>query len=62
LILFEVGLSAVQGSWWAILAGSGCGILVVIRTLLEDRTLQADLPGYREYAGRVKYRLIPGIW
>ncbi|NLU41358.1 MAG: isoprenylcysteine carboxyl methyltransferase, partial [Firmicutes bacterium] len=29
---------------------------------LEDRTLQAELPGYREYAERVRYRLIPWIW
>ena len=36
--------------------------LFVIRTLLEDRMLQAELPGYREYASRVRYRLIPGIW
>ena len=37
-------------------------VLLVIRTLLEDRVLQAELSGYREYAGRVRYRLIPGIW
>ncbi|MGD2254062.1 MAG: isoprenylcysteine carboxylmethyltransferase family protein [Anaerolineales bacterium] len=33
-----------------------------VRTALEDRTLQAELPGYREYAGKVRYRLIPGLW
>jgi len=33
-----------------------------IRTALEGRTLQKELDGYREYAGRVRYRLIPGIW
>ncbi|MBN2416907.1 isoprenylcysteine carboxylmethyltransferase family protein [bacterium] len=37
-------------------------ILNGIRTALEDRTLQDELPGYREYASRVRYRLIPGIW
>lgn len=35
---------------------------VKIRTLLEDRMLQAELSGYREYAMRFRYRLIPGIW
>ncbi len=35
---------------------------VVIRTALEDRTLQAELPGYPEYASRVRFRLIPGVW
>ena len=37
-------------------------IAYVIRTALEDRTLQKELPGYREYAQSVRYRLIPGIW
>ena len=38
-------------------------IVLVIRTVLEDRTLQEELPGYREYATqKTKYRLIPGIW
>ncbi len=29
---------------------------------LEDRTLQERLPGYKEYAQRVRYRLAPGVW
>ena len=29
---------------------------------LEDRTLRAELPGYAEYARRVRYRLLPGVW
>jgi len=36
--------------------------LFVVRTFLEDRFLQENLAGYREYAERVKFRLIPGIW
>jgi len=35
---------------------------VVVRTALEDRTLQAELPGYAEYAQKTRYRLLPGIW
>lgn len=35
---------------------------LVIRTKLEDETLQEQLPGYRDYAQRVRYRLAPGIW
>jgi protein-S-isoprenylcysteine O-methyltransferase Ste14 len=41
------------------------GVLVVnllIRTALEDRTLKKELEGYIDYAGQVRYRLIPGIW
>lgn len=36
--------------------------LLVARTALEDRTLQEELPGYAEYATRVRFRLIPGVW
>jgi protein-S-isoprenylcysteine O-methyltransferase Ste14 len=36
--------------------------LIVTRTALEDRALQAELPGYKEYATRTLYRLLPGIW
>lgn len=35
---------------------------IVIRTALEDKTLLAELPGYREYAEKVRFRLIPGVW
>ncbi len=61
-LLFELGLSTLLGSWWAILAGGLCAVLFILRTALEDRTLQAELPGYADYARRVRYRLLPGIW
>ena len=35
---------------------------IVIRTTLEDKTLLAELPGYLEYAGKVRFRLVPGVW
>lgn len=35
---------------------------IVIRTALEDKTLLAELPGYQEYAGKVRFRLVPGVW
>lgn len=37
-------------------------VLIIIRTYLEDKTLQKELPGYAEYCNEVKYRLIPFIW
>jgi protein-S-isoprenylcysteine O-methyltransferase Ste14 len=36
--------------------------IIVARTAVEDRTLQAELPGYAAYARRARYRLLPGIW
>ena len=35
---------------------------LTLRTALEDRTLQEELPGYREYAQQTRYRLVPGVW
>jgi len=37
-------------------------ILVLVRTGLEDKTLENELEGYKEYKEKVKYKLIPLIW
>ena len=50
------------GSWWAGLTGVAAALLIILRTALEDRTLNAELAGYKNYAANVKYRLVPGIW
>jgi len=50
------------GSAWALLLGSIDALLMILRTALEDRTLKAELPGYPEYALRVRYRLLPDVW
>jgi protein-S-isoprenylcysteine O-methyltransferase Ste14 len=62
MVLFELALSTLLASWWAIIAGGLCASLLILRTALEDRTLQAELPGYMDYARQVRYRLLPGIW
>lgn len=49
-------------SLWAFLPAGLLAAVMVVRTALEDRTLQAELPGYAEYAQKTRYRLIPGIW
>ena len=49
-------------SRWSLLAVLFFAVIIVIRTRLEDSTLQEQLPGYREYAQKVMYRLLPGIW
>jgi protein-S-isoprenylcysteine O-methyltransferase Ste14 len=49
-------------SAWAFLPAIFTLGLYVIRTALEDRFLQAELAGYRDYAQRVRYRLFPGVW
>ncbi len=49
-------------SLWAFIPAVLLMIVMVTRTALEDKTLQAELPGYKEFAQKTKYRLIPGIW
>ncbi len=61
-IPFMVSVDLILGSWWALVPGAIMAVLFVVRTALEDRMLQAELPGYKEYAQRVRYRLFPGLW
>ena len=49
-------------SYWAALPGLLAAVMMVIRTVYEDRMLRAELPGYLEFAEQVRFRLIPGIW
>jgi len=56
------GIVLALGSVWTLIPVAVASIISVIRTVLEDQTLQEELPGYRDYAGRVRYRLIPGIY
>jgi protein-S-isoprenylcysteine O-methyltransferase Ste14 len=50
------------GSWWALLAVAVLAAVIVARLLDEERVLAANLPGYREYRERVRYRLVPFVW
>ena len=56
------GIVLALGSVWTLIPAAVASIITVIRTVLEDQTLQEELPGYRDYAQRVRYRLIPGIY
>ncbi len=49
-------------SWPALLVSTLSAGLLVLRTALEDRTLQAELTGYADYTRQVRYRLLPGVW
>ncbi len=62
MFVYEPCTALILGSWWALVAAAVVLVVLVVRTTLEDRMLHAELPGYREYAQQVRYRLIPGIW
>ena len=61
-ILALFGIVLALSSVWTLVPAAVALIIAVIRTELEDRTLQDELPGYRDYARRVRYRLIPWIY
>ncbi len=61
-ILYELAVAILLASWWSILPGALNAILLILRTALEDRTLQTERAGYADYACQVRYRLLPGVW
>ena len=61
-ILPLLGIVLALSSLWTLIPAAVALAIAVIRTALEDRTLQEDLPGYKEYARLVRYRLFPGIY
>lgn len=59
---FTLATPLALGSAMAFVPAGICVLLLVIRTVLEDRTLRAELVGYADYALRVRWRLIPRVW
>jgi len=61
LVLF-LSLAPALGSWYAWIPSLAIDVLFVVRTAKEDKMLREELPGYHDYAQRVRSRLLPGIW
>jgi protein-S-isoprenylcysteine O-methyltransferase Ste14 len=61
-ILIFAGLALALASWWALVPATWASAVLVLRTSWEDALLRAELDGYADYAGRVRFRLVPGIW
>jgi protein-S-isoprenylcysteine O-methyltransferase Ste14 len=61
-VLFFIGVPLLLGSWWGVLLSPLFVVLFAIRAGIEERALIAGLPGYADYAARVRYRLLPGLW
>jgi protein-S-isoprenylcysteine O-methyltransferase Ste14 len=62
IILGILSTPLALGSFIALIFSGLIMILFIIRTYLEDKTLQNELPGYKEYIKEVHYRLVPGLW
>jgi protein-S-isoprenylcysteine O-methyltransferase Ste14 len=62
MLVFAPMAALALGSWWALIpAGLYC-LLIARRVIVEDQFLRTNLTGYDEYAGRVRHRVIPGVW
>ncbi|MEO8757377.1 MAG: isoprenylcysteine carboxylmethyltransferase family protein [Devosia sp.] len=60
--LLAASIPLMLGSWWALIATAVVIVALAIRTLFEEQTLRAELPGYTAYTQQVKYRWVPGVW
>lgn len=61
-IVWMSSIPLIIGSLYAFIPLTLYGALMFLRTYLEDETLREELPGYAEYAERVRFRLLPGVW
>ncbi|GGI23020.1 methyltransferase family protein [Bradyrhizobium guangdongense] len=62
MLMFFTGVPLCLGSWWGLAIAPILVLLIAVRIRIEERTLIAGLSGYADYAVRVRYRLIPGVW
>ena len=62
LFLITLTQPLILGSLLAIIPGVITGVLLILRTSIEDDTLFTELNGYCDYAQNVRYRLFPGAW
>ncbi len=62
MIVTTLATPVLLGSRWGFVPAALLGATVLLRTVGEDRVLHAELPGYAEYAARVRFRLVPGVW
>jgi protein-S-isoprenylcysteine O-methyltransferase Ste14 len=61
-IVLVVGIALGLGSWWTLAILPITFPVLVLRIVDEETTLTKDLPGYAEYEGKVRYRLVPHLW
>jgi len=62
LMLYYLAAPLVVGSLYGLIPAAIIALAHIVRTQFEDKTLYNELPGYREYTQKVKYRLLPGVW
>jgi protein-S-isoprenylcysteine O-methyltransferase Ste14 len=61
-LLYYLGIPLLLGSWYGLVFVPIMFAIIALRSVMEERVLTAELDGYSDYAGRVRYRLVPMIW
>lgn len=61
-MFYLLGMPLLLGSWLGLLFLPLIVGALMLRILIEESALRKGLPGYGEYAARVRYRLVPGLW
>ncbi len=61
-VIMMIGLPLALGSYWGLFFLIPGLVVLVFRILDEEKLLTQELAGYREYARRVRYRLVPYVW
>ena len=62
MLVALLALPLLINSYWAFVPTAFAAVLLLIRTAIEDKMLAAELPGYREYVARTRWRLIPAVF
>jgi protein-S-isoprenylcysteine O-methyltransferase Ste14 len=62
VLVMVIGVPLALGSWWGLAILALITPVLIWRILDEEKLLKNDLPGYREYAQKVRYRLVPYLW
>jgi protein-S-isoprenylcysteine O-methyltransferase Ste14 len=60
--LMALGASLLMGSYMGVGIAILLTVMLAVRSVLEEGTLARELEGYEEYRGKVRYRMIPGLW
>ncbi|UFZ04272.1 isoprenylcysteine carboxylmethyltransferase family protein [Bradyrhizobium ontarionense] len=61
-VVLMAGIPIALGSWWGLFVMAAIVPALVWRLLHEERMLAEQLPGYRDYLARVRWRLVPSVW
>ena len=62
MLLMLPSIALMLGSWYGVAFSLLLMVALMVRAVLEERELKARLPGYVDYARRVRFRLVPFVW